>query len=102
MGELARGVSPLSERLLSLPEMVPRWDMGTSESGAGQSVKTTREGNERGYDAGKKVKGRKRHILVDTLGQLLNVITHTASLQDRDCALYYSRHSRRCYPCASS
>lgn len=49
-----------------------------------QRVKTTREGNERGYDAGKKVKGRKRHILVDTMGHLLKVIIHTASLQDRD------------------
>ncbi len=49
-----------------------------------QSVKTTREGNERGYDAGKKVKGRKRHIVVDTLGHLLKVIIHSASLQDRD------------------
>jgi putative transposase len=51
-----------------------------------QSVKTTREGNERGYDAGKKVKGRKRHILVDTVGHLLKVIIHSASLQDRDGA----------------
>lgn len=49
-----------------------------------QSVKTTREGNERGYDAGKKVKGRKRHILVDTVGHLLKVLIHSASLQDRD------------------
>jgi putative transposase len=51
-----------------------------------QSVQTTREGNERGYDAGKQVKGRKRHILVDTLGHLLKVIIHTASLQDREGA----------------
>jgi len=36
-----------------------------------QSVKTTEEANTRGYDAGKKVKGRKRHLLVDTLGLLL-------------------------------
>lgn len=51
-----------------------------------QSTKTTREGNERGYDAGKKVKGRKRHLLVDTLGHVVKVIMHTASLQDRDGA----------------
>ena len=37
-----------------------------------------------GYDAGKKVTGRKRHILVDTLGLLLNVVVHRASVQDRD------------------
>lgn len=48
-----------------------------------QSVKTTRAGNERGYDAGKRVKGRKRHLLVDSLGHLLKVIIHSASLQDR-------------------
>jgi putative transposase len=51
-----------------------------------QSTKTTREGNERGYDAGKQVKGRKRHLLVDTVGHLLKVILHSASLQDRDGA----------------
>jgi len=37
-----------------------------------------------GYDAGKKVKGKKRHILVDTLGLLLRVIVHPADIQDRD------------------
>ena len=51
-----------------------------------QSVKTTEVGGERGYDAGKKVKGRKRHILVDTMGNLLQVIVHSASIQDRDGA----------------
>ena len=38
----------------------------------------------RGYDAGKKVKGRKRHILVDTEGLLLKAIVHPADIQDRD------------------
>ncbi len=51
-----------------------------------QSVKTTEVGGERGYDAGKKVKGRKRHILVDTMGNLLKVIVHPANVQDRDGA----------------
>lgn len=41
---------------------------------------------ERGYDAGKKIKGRKRHLLVDTLGLLLSVVVHRADLQDRDGA----------------
>jgi putative transposase len=52
-----------------------------------QSVKTTdRGGAERGFDAGKKTAGRKRHILVDTLGLLLLVIVHSAGIQDRDGA----------------
>jgi putative transposase len=51
-----------------------------------QSVKTTETPGERGYDAGKKVKGRKRHILVDTLGLLLIVVVHAANIQDRDGA----------------
>ena len=51
-----------------------------------QSVKTTDVGGVRGYDGGKKVTGRKRHIVVDTLGLLLCVIVHVASLQDRDGA----------------
>lgn len=52
-----------------------------------QSVKTTQEGRDDcGYDAGKKIKGRKRHILVDTLGLLLVVVVHSAAIQDRDGA----------------
>src|SRR6266516_8001668 len=47
-----------------------------------QSVKTTQLPGERGYDAGKKVKGRKRHILVDTLGLLLAVVVTSAALSD--------------------
>ena len=40
----------------------------------------------RGYDAGKKVKGRKRHLAVDTIGLVLAVVVHAASVQDRDGA----------------
>lgn len=47
-----------------------------------QSVKTTEAGGERGYDAGKKINGRKRHIVVDTVGNLLDVVVHAASIQD--------------------
>ena len=53
-----------------------------------QSVKTTETPGERGYDAAKKVKGRKRHILVDTIGLLLIVVVHTANIQDRDGAKF--------------
>ena len=51
-----------------------------------QSVKTTESGGPRGYDAGKKTKGRKRHILTDTEGNLVHAVIHTADIQDRDGA----------------
>lgn len=51
-----------------------------------QSVKTTEAGGPRGYDAGKKIKGRKRHILTDTTGLLVGAVVHEASVQDRDGA----------------
>jgi len=51
-----------------------------------QSVKTTESGGPSGYDAGKKIKGRKRHIATDTLGLLVGAIVHTADIQDRDGA----------------
>lgn len=47
-----------------------------------QSVATTEAGGMRGYDAGKQVAGRKRHILVDTVGNLLDVVVHAANIQD--------------------
>ena len=51
-----------------------------------QSVKTSPQGGPKGFDAGKKVKGRKRHLVTDTLGLLLAVLVTTASVQDRDAA----------------
>ncbi len=40
-----------------------------------------------GYDAGKKGKGKKRHLLIDTLGLILSIVVHPADVQDRDSAL---------------
>jgi hypothetical protein len=53
-----------------------------------QSVKSAEKGgahiDANGYDAAKKIKGKKQHILVDTVGLLLNAIVHPADIQDRD------------------
>jgi transposase len=61
-----------------------------------QSVKTTEAGGPRGYDAGKKIKGRKRDILTDTNGLLVAADVHAADVQDRDGAaplLAWIRHA---------
>ena len=63
-----------------------------------QSVKTTEAGGPRGFDAGKKVKGRKRHIVTDTEGHLLGVQVHPADIQDRDGAIGVIASLRRLYP----
>ena len=51
-----------------------------------QGVQTTEADGPRGFDAGKKIKGRKRHILTDTLGHMLTGVIHEANIQDRDGA----------------
>jgi transposase len=63
-----------------------------------QSVKTTESGGPRGYDAGKKINGRKRHILTDTAGHLVGLIVHVASIQDRDGAVSVLSSIRKLYP----
>ena len=63
-----------------------------------QSVKTTESGGPRGYDAGKKVKGRKRQVMVDTDGRGLVLDPQPADVQDRDGAVPVLRRSRRSYP----
>lgn len=99
-------IPPLSHRVLLLCQMararglgkhqswVARWGTaGQREKKAprvaiidSQSVKVAEQPGERGYDAGKKVNGRKRHLLVDTLGLILAVVVHSAAVQDRDGA----------------
>lgn len=63
-----------------------------------QSVKTTSTKGVRGYDAGKKIKGRKRHILVDTIGLLLMIVVHTADIQDRDGAKLVLEKAKSLFP----
>ena len=63
-----------------------------------QSVKTTEAGGPRGYDAGKKIKGRKRHIATDTAGNLLDALVHPADIQDRDGAPDLIERCRDAYP----
>ena len=52
-----------------------------------QSVKTSPQGGPKGYDAAKKIKGRKRHLVTDTLGLLIAVLVTAAGIQDRDAAM---------------
>jgi len=63
-----------------------------------QSVKTTETAGPRGYDAGKKINGRKRHILTDTNGLLVAAVVHPADTQDRDGAPLVLARARHLYP----
>lgn len=63
-----------------------------------QSVKTTESGGVRGYDAGKRIKGRKRHIVTDTLGLMVGLVVHGADVQDRDGAPDVLRSIRTRWP----
>lgn len=63
-----------------------------------QSVKTTESGGPRGYDAGKKIKGRKRHIVTDTTGLMVGIKVHEANIQDRDGAVDVLASIRSSFP----
>jgi transposase len=63
-----------------------------------QSVKTTESGGPRGFDAAKRVKGRKRHIVTDTAGSLLAVLVHPANIQDNHGAVPLLRSLARRFP----
>ena len=77
----------------AIPVPVPQKGLATAIGPTLLSPPSARDGGYRaghacidphGYDAGKKIKGKKRHILVDTLGLLLHAIVHPADIQDRD------------------
>ena len=64
-----------------------------------QSVKTTGSAGDVGYDSGKKIKGRKRHLAVDVLGLLLMVVVHSAGIQDRAGATLLGAKLRMRFRC---
>lgn len=97
------GFSSLADGVSAASGLAVAWDLGASEqtlTGAGSQNQRTQphphggdprfavgqdgvKRGRRGYDAGKKVKGRKRHIAVDTQGNLLTAVVHSAAVQDR-------------------
>lgn len=85
----------LRERAFGSASTIPCGPMSAARRGGmhpiadsldSQSVKSTALAGDKGYDAGKKIQGRKRHILFDTLGLLLVVVVTSAAVQDRDGA----------------
>lgn len=63
-----------------------------------QSVKTTESGGPRGFDAAKRIKGRKRHVVTDTQGFVLAVLVHAANIQDNHGAVPLLGSLRRAFP----
>jgi putative transposase len=63
-----------------------------------QSVKTTESGGPRGFDAAKRIKGRKRHMVTDTQGFLLALLVHAANIQDNHSAVPLLATLRQTFP----
>ena len=80
-------------------EMEGRDESPTAAIIDSQSVRTGAEAREMvGFDAGKRVKGRKRHLVADTLGLMLGIEVHSAGVQDRDGAALVLNHITRRFP----
>ena len=63
-----------------------------------QIVKTASSAHDKGFDGGKKIKGRKRHIAVDTLGNLLSVVVHAANIHDTKAGIFVAKKAFETYP----
>jgi hypothetical protein len=118
MAPAAEGLPTLSDGLRLLSKLAVIGDMGTdtrqTARGCAGSTwpqsaaerwnyrqsdgKDDRKGGIRGYDAGKRILGRKRHIVVDVLGLLLIVMVHSAGIQDRNGAKQVLTRLISCFP----
>jgi transposase len=118
VADAAQGFPALADGVRLLCPLETRWDLASDSRypplpGAkpSRAERTTqcrdrrqpvgendRKRGAHGYDAGKKINGRKRHILVDTMGLLLGVVVHAANIQDRDGAKLLLQKVKGCFP----